>query len=88
MVVDLDEVVRIGRPGIPATAIDLLLILTVVGGGGGCTLSVMVAVLLRTSASLMVADRDFAPGNVPPATVVWNEKIASPAMTSPWVPSS
>src|SRR5215471_5076620 len=36
----------------------------------------------------MLMGRLLAPAAVPGSTVAWNEKMLSPATTSPWVPSS
>ena len=42
----------------------------------------------RDCASVMLAGSDLGPGVVPGSTVVENEKVLSPAVTSPLVPSS
>ncbi len=56
--------------------------------GGKFTVSAIVPLPVRICASVMVKGRDFAPAVVAPATVAENEKILSPAVTSPCVPSS
>ena len=53
-----------------------------------CTVIVVVAVLLRSSASETVKVRTRGPEGVPGATVTSSEKVRSPAVTSPLVPSS
>ena len=52
------------------------------------TLIVVVAVLLRSSASEIVKVITRGPEGVPGATVTSSEKTRSPAVASPWVPSS
>src|SRR5258708_23187813 len=48
----------------------------------------MTPVLLRPCASSTVAGKLFAPGVVPPPTLVAKEKVLSPAVTSPFEASS
>ena len=48
----------------------------------------MEADALLDCASETFAGRDFAPGAVTTFTVDWNEKMSSPGLTSPCVPSS
>src|SRR3712207_4324218 len=48
----------------------------------------IVVVVLRAWASAMLIGRFFGPALVPPLAVALNEKILSPALASPFVPSS
>src|ERR1043166_1700820 len=58
------------------------------GGGGAETVNGIIAVAVRVCASVIVAVIDFAPTLVPAATVAVNEKMLSPAIASPFDPSS
>src|SRR5438105_3839065 len=56
--------------------------------GGPMTVRAMEALPLRACASVMLHGRFLAPSGVAISTVAWNEKTLSPAVTSPFVPSS
>ena len=55
---------------------------------GGITVKKIDPVPIRACASLTVKGKDFDPVVVAGVTVAENEKILSPAVTSPWVMSS
>src|SRR5438876_274017 len=56
--------------------------------GGAVTVRPIVAEPPRDWASVMLAGSDFPPVGVAGATVAENENVRSPAVASPWVPSS
>lgn len=79
--------VTVSNVPLPTTTVEGLA-LPVPDGEAEVTVSEIGALPLRACASVMVVGIDLPPTLVPEVTVAWNEKTLSPAVTSPFVPSS